>query len=122
MNKKNSQQLVYAILLVAVAVFIGILAAFVPQTFDEYNSTKSQVESNKLELEKLEQQDKKLKEKKEQEEIKLQSLKQIYQSDINANDNLAVYGTIPASLADHIQEFSLVQCLHGSIKKGGRQA
>ena len=108
MNKKNSQQLVYAILFVAVAVFIGILAAFVPQTFDEYNSTKSQVESNKLELEKLEQQDKKLKEKKEQEEIKLQSLKQIYQSDINSNDNLAVYGTMFDDLIKRAQSYGLL--------------
>lgn len=107
MNKKNSQ-LVYAFLILAVAAFVGILFAFLPKTFEEYSSTKTQVESNRQELEKLEQQDKKLKDKREQEEIQLQSLKQIYQSQIESSDSLASYGTMFDDLIKRAQSYGLL--------------
>ena len=107
MNKKNSQ-LVYAFLIIAFAAFVGILFAFLPTVFEEYSSTKSQVESNRLELEKLEQQDKKLKDKRDQEEIQLQSLKQIYQSQINSSDSLAKYGTMFDDLIKRAQSYGLL--------------
>lgn len=107
MNKKNSQ-LVYAFFILAIAAFVGILCVFIPTTLEEYNSTKTQVANSKIELEKLEQQDKKLKDKKEQEEIQLQSLKQIYQSQIESTDSLASYGTMFDDLIKRAQSYGLL--------------
>lgn len=105
--KKNAQ-LVFIFLAMAIAIFCIILFYTVPPLLEEYSSTKVQVQNNKVELEKLEQQDKKLKDKKAQEEIQLQSLKQIYQAEVDSIDSLATYGTMFDDLIKMSQSHGLL--------------
>jgi hypothetical protein len=94
MNKKN-KNLAYLCILVAIILFFGLVWGFVVPSYNEFESTKSQLTQNEKELERLEAESAKIKDKQAKEELQLKSLKQIYQNDLKGNsDNLSVFGTM----------------------------
>lgn len=94
MNKKN-KNLAYLCILVAIILFFGLIWVFVVPSYNEFESTKSQLTQNEKELERLEAESAKIKDRQAKEELQLKSLKQIYQNDLKGNsDNLSVFGTM----------------------------
>lgn len=94
MNKKN-KNLAYLCILVAIILFFGLIWVFVVPSYNEFESTKSQLTQNEKELERLEAESAKIKDRQAKEELQLKSLKQIYQNDLKgSSDNLSVFGTM----------------------------
>lgn len=94
MNKKN-KNMAYLFILVAIALFFGLLWVFVVPSYNEFESTKSQLAQNQRELERLEAESAKIKDRIAKDELQLKSLKQIYQTEESGTtDGLSVYGTM----------------------------
>ena len=93
--KKKNKNLAYLCILVAIILFFGLIWVFVVPSYNEFESTKSQLTQNEKELERLEAESAKIKDRQAKEELQLKSLKQIYQNDLKGNsDNLSVFGTM----------------------------
>ncbi len=93
MNKKYNQ-FVPIIFIIAAIIFIAILVLIVNPTWKDYNDTKNSSKKAAQELKNYKERYEKEKEKISQEEIQLQSIKQIYQTNLKDTDNLSVYGTM----------------------------
>lgn len=94
MNKKN-KQIVPLCFIIAVVVFIVIVYTMISASFEEYsNATASQTAVN-AEYESFKTQYEQSKEKKAKDEIQLQSIKPVYETSNNSqNENLGVFGTM----------------------------
>ena len=94
MNKKY-QQIVPVILLASILLFCTVLMILVKPVWQDY--TGKITEKNNLINENKREEDRYAKEQaeSEQQKLKLQSIKQVYESNINGdNNNLSVYGTM----------------------------
>ncbi len=95
MNKKNNQY-VPICFLAGVILCIAIAFFFAKPAWEEYNDATQRQKSTVSELQGLDEKIEKEKKRQKQDEMNLKSIKQIYESDSsgNANDNLAVFGTL----------------------------
>lgn len=94
MNKKN-KQLVPAIFALSILIFALIVFFTLGPKFEEYN--EAQIKNTKINVdrENLEDQVSKIKAEQEQEDIKMQSLKTVYKSEIeSSSDNLGMFGSM----------------------------
>ena len=95
MNKKYQKFIPLLIIVSSAILFFAIFCKIVSPVWEDYKS-KTQEKNNILkENQSLEERYEKEKAESEQQKLKLQSIKQIYESNINGeNDNLSVYGTM----------------------------
>ena len=103
MNNKN-KQLVPICFLTAIIIFILIVFTVLRNKWDEYTEAKEMAERSTRELKALEEQDNKTQQLREQNEMKLRSIKQIYQSNLDSeNENLGMFGTMFEDIIKRIQ-------------------
>ena len=76
MNKKN-KNLAYLCILVAIILFFGLIWVFVVPSYNEFESTKSQLTQNEKELERLEAESAKIKDRQAKEELQSDPLNMI---------------------------------------------
>ncbi len=94
MNKKNNQ-LVPIVLLGAVVIFLLIIYSFCNPAFNDYQRAQNKINTDSLEVQRLQEQYDQEKEKRKQEDIQIQSLKQVYiTNSVNSDDNLGKFGTM----------------------------
>ncbi len=94
MNKKN-KQIVPLCFLIAIVVFFAILYTMSSAIFEEYKNANDSQSAVKAEFENYKIKYDQSKEKKEKDEIQLQSIKPVYETTENSdNENLGVFGTM----------------------------
>ncbi len=95
MNKKNQQLIVPLVFGFSILLFIFVFGMIVRPNWDNYNDKVKEKDRIVKENKDLEARYEDEKAKSEQQKIKLQSIKQVYETNINSkNDNLSVYGTM----------------------------
>ncbi len=95
MNKQLKKQIIPLCILVSVLIFIGIVFSTVKPLIEEFNNAKNDKANAEQQARELEEQDKILKEKNTKEEMKLRSIKQIYETNqASANENLGMFGNM----------------------------
>ena len=103
MNKIN-KQLVPICFLTAIIVFALIVFTFVKNAWEEYTEAKELADKSTKELKTLEEQFDKTQQLRDQNEMKLRSIKQIYQSNLDSeNENLGMFGTMFEDIIKRIQ-------------------
>ncbi len=103
MNKKN-KQLIPICFLTAIIIFVLIIFTITKTIWEEYSEAKEMAERSTKELQTLEERYDKTQQIRTQEEVKLKSIKQVYQSDLNsANENLGMFGTMFEDIIKRIQ-------------------
>jgi len=106
----NIKKLILPIgVVVAAAIFIALLITLIKPVLEEYDTSIKAKEQAEQESKRLEQEDKVRKEQNTQEEMKLKSLKPIYQADIDASEseNLGIFGTMFDDIIQKIQSVGL---------------
>lgn len=108
MNKRN-KKLVPAIFLIAFGIFILIVCFTVAPKFEEYQEAQLKNSKINVDRENLEDQITKIKAEQEQEDIKMQSLKTVYKSEIeSSSDNLGMFGNMFDEIIKLAQNNSLL--------------
>ncbi len=108
MNKRN-KKLVPAVFALSTLIFILIVFFTINPKFEEYQ--EAQIKNSKINVdrENLEDQITKIKAEQEQEDIKMQSLKTVYKSEIeSSNDNLGMFGSMFDDIIKLAQNNSLL--------------
>ena len=95
MNKKN-KQLIPLCFVIAIIIFAVILFLVCKPKFDEYNETQIRVSKNKVERENLESKVQKIEDAKKAEQLKLSSLKPIYEAAAgsSSDESLRMFGNM----------------------------
>lgn len=94
MNKRN-KQIVPICFALAILLFFLITFIVIKPKYEEFNEIKLRADKNNLERETLEEKIKKIDAEKEAENIKLKSLKPIYESNLESStENLGVFGNM----------------------------
>lgn len=93
MNKKNKQY-VPLCFLAAVILFVVILFVMVKQPYEEYSELSSRSVRQGIELQNLEKRIGEVETANEQDELKLKSIKPVYEAKGTNSNNLAIYGTM----------------------------
>lgn len=108
MNKKN-KQLVPAIFALSALIFVLIVFFTISPKFEEYQEAKLKYSKINNDRETLEDQISKIKTEQEQEDIKMQSLKTIYKSEVESNnDNLGMFGNMFDEIIKNAQKNGLL--------------
>lgn len=94
MNKKN-KQLVPICFALAILLFFIIIFVVVKPKYEEYSEMQIRATKNDFERQSLEEQIKKIDEQKEAENLKLKSLKPIYETNLDSStENLGMFGNM----------------------------
>ncbi len=93
MNNKNKQY-VPICFIGAIVIFIAIILFMTKGKYDEYADLKSRTIRQDVELQNLEKKISEIETASEQEELKLKSIKPVYEAKGNEGENLAVYGNM----------------------------
>lgn len=108
MNKKN-KQLVPIIFIASILIFALIVFFAVSPKFEEYQEAQIKYSKMNVDRDKLEDQISQIKSEQEQENIKLQSLKTVYQAEIeSSNDNLGMFGNMFDEIIKNAQKNGLL--------------
>lgn len=108
MNKRN-KQLVPVIFVLSILLFAFIVFFTINPKFEEYK--EAQLKNSKINVDRdnLEDQITKIKAEQEQENIKLQSLKTVYESQVNStSDNLGMFGSMFDEIIKNAQHNGLL--------------
>lgn len=108
MNKRN-KQLVPAIFALAILLFFVIVFFVLNPKFEEYNEAKIKYAKINDDREDLEDKITKIKAEQEQENIKMQSLKTVYKSEVeSSSDNLGMFGDMFDEIIKNAQHNGLL--------------
>lgn len=108
MNKKN-QQLVPAVLLVALLILVGIVFFAIKPKWEEFNEEKVRIEGEQATRTKLESDLNQIETQKREQEMKLKSLKPIYESAIDSqNEHLGIFGNMFEEIIKKAQKHGLL--------------
>lgn len=109
MNKKN-KQFVPLCFPIAILIFVVILVLVCKPKLDEYQEIQIRSAKNKVEREDLEAKIQKIEDAKKEEQLKLQSLKPIYESSVNnsSNESLGMFGNMFEDIINIAQKNGLL--------------
>ncbi len=106
---KKNKQLVPICFIAAAIIFIVILVFMCKPKWDEYNGENSKLIKNTLKLQENEAKAKMLESNEEEENIKLKSLKPIFESNVDSsNENLKVFGDMFEEIIKKAQQNGLL--------------
>ena len=108
MNKKNKQLVPICFALAALLFFVIIFVVLKPK-YEEFAEMKLRASKNNVERESLEEKIKKLDAEKEAENLKLKSLKPIYESTLESStENLGIFGNMFEEIIKKAQKNGLM--------------